>query len=84
MAPAVIFIKPLWFQTELCMTQKMRKMLGKTLKIAGCLLILQSGIIILPSLVALIYGEWYSAAGFMISGTILGSAGYLLYRLFRH
>jgi trk system potassium uptake protein TrkH len=66
------------------MTQKMRKMLGKTLKIAGCLLILQSGIIVLPSLVALIYGEWYSAAGFLISGTILGSAGYLLYRLFRH
>ena len=59
-------------------------MFWKTFKILGCLLILQSGIILLPSLVSMIYGEWYSAAGFLISGIIVGAAGYLIYRLFQN
>ncbi len=52
------------------------------LKQIGSLLILESAIMALPSLVSLMYLEWYSVAGFIISGAITLLIGYLLYRKF--
>lgn len=34
-----------------------------------------------PSVVALIYQEWYSLAGFMLAGTIASTSGYLILKL---
>lgn len=41
--------------------------------IVGC-------VILVPSLVALIYQEWYSLYGFLISGVFIAASGYLIYK----
>ncbi|MHB1279239.1 MAG: TrkH family potassium uptake protein, partial [Bacteroidia bacterium] len=38
-------------------------------------------VILVPSLVAIFYKEWYSLAGFLISGVFITGSGYLIYKL---
>lgn len=45
--------------------------------------ILLGMVILIPSIVALIYEEWYSLAAFMFSGVIISSTGYFIYLLFK-
>jgi len=49
------------------------------LKQIGNLLILLGLVVAIPALVALIYKEWYSALGFLISGFLISGLGFLLY-----
>jgi trk system potassium uptake protein len=53
------------------------------LKQIGSLLVLESIIMSLPSLVSLLYKEWYSTTGFLLSGAIAFLIGFTLYRIFR-
>lgn len=41
-------------------------------------------VMLVPSIVAVIYQEWYSLAGFLAAGVCTTLIGYLLYRLFEH
>lgn len=41
-------------------------------------------VMLAPSIFAIIYQEWYSLAGFLISGTFTALLGYLVYRLFEN
>lgn len=41
-------------------------------------------VMIVPSVVAIIYQEWYSLAGFLIAGTLTTLLGYLVYRLLKN
>jgi trk system potassium uptake protein TrkH len=52
------------------------------LKQVGSLLILLGIIQLVPLIVSLIYGEWYSAEGFLLSGFIIAGTGFGLYKLF--
>ena len=65
------------------MSMKMRtfKTVGKQL---GYLLVLESVIMLVPACVALLYSEWFSAAGFSISSAAVFIAGFLLYRKLHH
>lgn len=54
------------------------------LKQVGSLLILLGIIEIIPSVVSIIYREWYSAGGFLLSGLITTGLGYILYKGFQH
>ncbi len=54
------------------------------LKQTGSLFILLGIIVAVPALVSVIYAEWYSAAGFLLSGLITSGAGFSLYRGFYH
>lgn len=38
-------------------------------------------VMLVPSIAAIIYGEWYSLAGFLISGVFTAGTGYAVYRL---
>jgi trk system potassium uptake protein len=49
----------------------------------GILLKLLGYILFIPSVVSLIYFEWYSFIGFLLSGLIVLGVGFLLYYLFR-
>lgn len=40
-------------------------------------------VMLVPSVVAIIYGEWYSLAGFLIAGISTTILGYLIYRMFK-
>lgn len=53
------------------------------IKQVASLQILLGLVILVPSLVAIIYQEWYSLAGFLISGSFTSLFGYLFYRLFK-
>lgn len=52
------------------------------LKQIGSLLLLLGVIEAIPSIVSAIYGEWYSAAGFLLTAIITSGAGFTLHRLF--
>ncbi|WP_303922436.1 TrkH family potassium uptake protein [Draconibacterium sediminis] len=52
------------------------KQIGSLLKVLGI-------VEMIPSLVAVIYGEWYSAAGFIVSGAIIFCIGVSLNLLFK-
>lgn len=58
--------------------------LKTTLKQIGSLLILLGVIEFVPLFVSLVYNEWFSAAGFLLSGVITGGLGYGLYRKFHN
>src|SRR3989344_558989 len=51
------------------------------LKQIASLQIIVGGVILIPSVVAVIYQEWYSFAGFMLSGLFTTLLGYVTYRL---
>ncbi len=53
------------------------------LKQNGSLLILLGGVVALPSIVSMIYGEWYSAGGFLLSALIISGVGTALFYLFK-
>ena len=53
------------------------------LKQIGSLLKLLGLIEAIPSVVSIIYGEWYSAAGFLISGLITYYIGFFLNKIFK-
>ena len=53
------------------------------LKQAGSLMILLGIIETVPSLVSIIYREWYSAGGFLLSGLLTISFGYIIHKAFR-
>lgn len=55
------------------------KTVGKQI---GSLLILLGMVMAVPSIVAVIYKEWYSMWGFLLSALITSGSGYLLYRGF--
>jgi trk system potassium uptake protein len=44
---------------------------------------LESAIMVLPSLVSLLYREWYSTAGFIVTSGITFLIGIILYRIFK-
>lgn len=48
-------------------------------QIAGLQIIL-GAVMIVPCIVAAIYGEWYSFSGFLISGTIVAAVGFVLFK----
>lgn len=58
-----------------------------TLKIVlqqtGSLLILLSGITLLPSLISVLYREWYPAAGFVLASGVIAIIGFCLYWWFK-
>lgn len=54
------------------------------LKQIGNLLILLSIVIAIPALVSMIYYEWYSTVGFILSAIITLGLGFFLIRLFRN
>ncbi|MBS3993025.1 MAG: TrkH family potassium uptake protein [Bacteroidetes bacterium] len=41
-------------------------------------------VMLVPTVIAIIYQEWYSLAGFLIAGTFTVILGYLVYRLFEN
>ena len=51
------------------------------LKQIASLQIIVGGVILIPSVVAVIYQEWYSFTGFMLSGLFTTLLGYITYRL---
>ncbi len=53
------------------------------LKQAGSLMILLGIIETVPSLVSIIYREWYSAGGFLLSGLLTICFGYIIHKAFR-
>lgn len=59
---------------------------GKTvviiLKQIGSLLILLGLIVGIPSIVSIVYSEWYSAAGFLLAALITSGTGYAIQRIF--
>lgn len=50
----------------------------------GYLLILSGGILVVPSIVSVFYGEWYSVLGFLVSGIFISGIGFGLYWIFRN
>ncbi len=54
------------------------------LKQTGSLFILLGVIVAIPALVSIMYAEWYSAAGFLLSGLITSGIGLMLYRAYDH
>ncbi len=65
------------------MKMKFKSTTYKTvLKQVGILLILLGIIQIIPLLVSLIYSEWYSASGFLVSGIIIAGTGFGVYKIF--
>lgn len=58
------------------------KITQAVLREIGGLLIILAAVMILPFLVGVIYQEWYSAFGFLISGIAVGGLGYSLYKIF--
>ena len=58
------------------------RMYKTILKQIGSLLILLGFVVAVPSVVSVIYHEWYSAAGFLLSALIILGAGFALYRGF--
>ena len=50
----------------------------------GTLLKLLGFIEAMPSLVSIIYGEWYSVAGFLLSGLITFCLGFILHKVCQH
>lgn len=52
------------------------------IKQVASLQIILGFVILIPSIFAIIYQEWYSLIGFLISGAITLAIGYFLYRLF--
>lgn len=57
-------------------------MLKTILKQVASLLIILGIIIIIPGIVAIMYAEWYSFAGFTISGLLISLFGYANYKCF--
>ncbi|MDR6301538.1 TrkH family potassium uptake protein [Mesonia maritima] len=53
-------------------------------KQVASLQIILGGVILVPSLVGIIYQEWYSAIGFFTSGLIISFIGYVLYRFLKN
>lgn len=41
-------------------------------------------VILIPALAALIYGEWYSMVGFLLSGLLIHTLGWSVYRFLKH
>lgn len=41
-------------------------------------------VMLVPSVVAIIYGEWYSLAGFLIAGSVTAGSAYMVHRLLGH
>ena len=61
----------------------MRSSIYKTMvKQLASLQIILGFVMLVPSLVAIIYQEWYSLAGFIVAGLLTTILGYSLYRLF--
>lgn len=54
------------------------------LKQAGSLIILSGYTMLVPVVVCIIYAEWYSMAGFMVSALTVVGVGQLIYRTFIH
>ena len=54
------------------------------LKQTGNLLILLSIVVIVPSLIALLYGEWYSLISFFASALLIFGLGFLFVKVFKH
>lgn len=52
------------------------------LKQIGSLLILLGLIAGIPSIVSIVYSEWYSAAGFLLTALIISGTGYAIQRIF--
>jgi len=52
------------------------------LKQIGSLLILLGLIVGIPTIVSIIYSEWYSAVGFLLAALVTSGAGYAIQRLF--
>ncbi len=61
---------------------KSAKILKSVFKQIGGLLMLQGGLMLLPLLVSLIYGEYYTALGFITSAAITASLGLIFYNVF--
>lgn len=53
------------------------------LKQLGEIFILLGGVVFLPGLVAVVYGEWYAAAGFGLSSVLIAAIGGALLYLFK-
>lgn len=53
------------------------------LKQIGALLTLLAAVVSFPAIISVIYGEWFSAAGFLISGIIIFCLGYSLVKIFK-
>src|SRR3989338_2636973 len=63
--------------------KSMRSSIYKTMvKQLASLQIILGFVMLVPSLVAIIYQEWYSLAGFIVAGLLTTILGYSLYRLF--
>jgi trk system potassium uptake protein TrkH len=62
--------------------QKSSSIYKTMIKQVASLQIILGLVMLVPSVVAIIYQEWYSLAGFLISGTFTTLLGYFLYRLF--
>ncbi|NJK95308.1 MAG: hypothetical protein HC905_10680 [Bacteroidales bacterium] len=54
------------------------------LKQVGSLLILLGFVVAIPAIIAAIYTEWYSVAGFLLSALIIMGTGLLLFKGFYH
>lgn len=52
------------------------------IKQVASLQIILGFVMLVPAILAVIYQEWYSLAGFLIAGTFTALLGYLVYRLF--
>lgn len=52
------------------------------IKQVASLQIILGFVMLVPAILAIIYQEWYSLAGFLIAGTFTALLGYLVYRLF--
>lgn len=52
------------------------------LKQTGSLFLMLGIVVVIPALVSMVYEEWYSAAGFLLSGLIISGAGLALYKGF--
>lgn len=60
---------------------ELRKMYKTFIKQITSLQIILGCVIATPSIVALLYQEWYSLAGFLIAGCAVASSGYAVFRL---
>lgn len=54
------------------------------LKQTGNLLILLSIVVVVPCLIALLYGEWYSLISFFTSALLIFGLGFLFVKVFKH